>query len=171
MAPPSLRPHPLQQSVAGERDDGENMLAVTLPQFRSDSHYFYALSIGENKPRGLSRSRKSGKLSRAWALRGCGWMWAVSVSLCVATASYQSAESQTLAEPAASLCCSAHMLLCYLEAFQSPAVQSQQSTGQQACCPTLCWSGNTTVVPVLTDAATHRVLRRGCHILHDSFCS
>lgn len=37
MAPPTLRPHPLQQSVAGERDDGENMLAVTLPQFRSDS--------------------------------------------------------------------------------------------------------------------------------------
>lgn len=43
-APPSLGPHAPQQSVAGERDDGENMLAVKLPRVRSDSHYFYSLS-------------------------------------------------------------------------------------------------------------------------------
>lgn len=39
------------------------MLAVKLPQVRSDSHYFYSLSIGKNKPRGLPRSKKTGKCS------------------------------------------------------------------------------------------------------------
>lgn len=72
MAPPSLGPHAPQQLVAWEREDGENMLAVKLPQVRSDSHYFYSLSTGENKPRGLPRSKKTEKCSHAWALGGCG---------------------------------------------------------------------------------------------------
>lgn len=93
MAPSSLGPHPPQQSVTGEREDGENMLAVKLPQVRSDSHYFYSLSIGENKQRGLLRSRKTGKCSHTEAPGRCGQMWAVSVSLHVASASHQSTVS------------------------------------------------------------------------------